>query len=251
MDVNQIKDLTQSLADYASKVNEMANLINSTSVKAGQIIILIMLLLEMEAWHRYLKQESGGFNNGLFLELFFKFFLAFLAVTYSATIFDAIAELFNIILKALSKLVSVSEFKNSVDTDGIDGWVFKSFLGLVGAITDVVVGISMKLIIFMRAFEMYILKAIAPLLIAFWMADGTRDIAKNLLKQFAAAAFQGIVLFVVSATYAAFVTDDLFKVSTGRENGWDIAWSSILKSIIFVFTIWKTQQQAKKLFGTS
>ena len=191
MDVNQIKDLTQSLADYAPKVNEMANLINSTSVKAGQIIILIMLLLEMESWHRYLKQESGGFNNGLFLELFFKFFLAFLAVTYSATIFDAIAELFNIILKA-----------------------------------------------------------IAPLLIAFWMADGTRDIAKNLLKQFAAAAFQGIILFVVASVYAAFVTDELFKVSTGKD-GWDIAWSSILKSIIFVFTIWKTQQQAKKLFGTS
>ena len=77
MDVNQIKDLTQSLADYAPKVNEMANLINSTSVKAGQIIILIMLLLEMESWHRYLKQESGGFNNGLFLELFLSFFLLF------------------------------------------------------------------------------------------------------------------------------------------------------------------------------
>lgn len=250
MDVNQIKDLTQSLADYAPKVNEMANLINSTSVKAGQIIILIMLLLEMESWHRYLKQESGGFNNGLFLELFFKFFLAFLAVTYSATIFDAIAELFNIILKALSRLYTSPSFKSDINTDGVEGWVQKNFLGLVSGITEIIVGVSMKLIIFMRAFEMYILKAIAPLLIAFWMADGTRDIAKNLLKQFAAAAFQGIILFVVASVYAAFVTDELFKVSTGKD-GWDIAWSSILKSIIFVFTIWKTQQQAKKLFGTS
>ena len=82
------------------------------------------------------------------------------------------------------------------------------------------------------------------------MADSTRDMAKNLLKQFAAAAFQGIVLFIVVAIFSAFVTDDLFKVSTGKA-GADIAFAGIFKLLVFIFTIWKTQQQSKKLFGTS
>ena len=244
MDVDQIKELTQSLAEYAPKVNEMSTLINSSSMKAAQLIIAVMFLIELDSWYRYLKREGGGLNSGLFAELAVKFLFAFILVTYSATIFDGIVELFGYILRGLSKIISIVAFKGSVKTDGVDGWVLKNFLGLISWLSEAVSSISI------RAFEMYILKAIAPLIIAFWMADSTRDMAKNLLKQFAAAAFQGIVLFIVVAIYAAFVTDDLFKVSTGKA-GADIAFAGIFKLLVFIFTIWKTQQQSKKLFGTS
>lgn len=250
MDVDQIKELTQSLAEYAPKVNEMSTLINSSSMKAAQLIIAVMFLIELDSWYRYLKREGGGLNSGLFAELAVKFLFAFILVTYSATIFDGIVELFGYILRGLSKIISIVAFKGSVKTDGVDGWVLKNFLGLISWLSEAVSSISIKMIIFMRAFEMYILKAIAPLIIAFWMADSTRDMAKNLLKQFAAAAFQGIVLFIVVAIFAAFVTDDLFKVSTGKA-GADIAFAGIFKLLVFIFTIWKTQQQSKKLFGTS
>lgn len=250
MNANQINDLTKSLANYAPKVNEMANLINSSSMKAAQIIILIMFLIEMDSWYRYLKQEGGGLSSGLFVELLVKFFFAWFLVTYSANIFDGIADIFNLILKGLSKLYTPNDFSSNTNVDGVEGWIQKGFLGIVARITNTVVGISMKLIIFMRAFEMYILKAIAPLIMAYWMADATRDQSKNLLRMFGAAAFQGIVLFATASIYTAFVTDDLFKVSTGKD-GWDVVMASIFKGIVYVFAIWKTQQQSKKLFGTS
>ena len=55
MDVDQIKELTQSLAEYAPKVNEMSTLINSSSMKAAQLIIAVMFLIELDSWYRYLQ----------------------------------------------------------------------------------------------------------------------------------------------------------------------------------------------------
>ena len=62
MDVDQIKELTQSLAEYAPKVNEMSTLINSSSMKAAQLIIAVMFLIELDSWYRYLKREGRRFE---------------------------------------------------------------------------------------------------------------------------------------------------------------------------------------------
>ncbi len=43
----------------------------------------------------------------------------------------------------------------------------------------------------LRFIEMYLLKAIAPVIIAFFMSDAFRQIAKNIIMTFAAVALQG------------------------------------------------------------
>lgn len=242
--------LTQNLTQYSPKVNEMATLINQSSKKVALIIIGITFLLEIDSWYRTLKDQGGGLTGEMWLEVAFKYLVALFLVNYSAEIFDFIVNLVIASVKTISGLVKPEEFKSKVTADGVNGWMEKGFINIGGSIIDSIAGISINIILFLRAFQMYVLKAIAPILMAFWMADATREISKGFIKEFAAAAFQGLLLFLVSSIYVGIVADDLFKVDTGK-GGWDTAFASLAKGVVYIFVIWQTQRQAKKLMATS
>lgn len=246
-----VAELTKSLAEYNSTVNDMAMSIAKATQPMALIIIGICFLIEMDSWWRYMKQEGTGLTSELWLEVAFKYVLAYFLVMMSSQIFDAILELTNIIVKGINHILPQVNESFNVDLGKIKGWFIKQILWFIGGSVEFIAKLSTKLIIMMRAFQMYVLKACGPLLVAFFMADATRSIAINLIKMFGATAFQGILVFIIIRIYPALVTSDLLSVNmSGTFENWMTALSSIAKGIIFIFMLFGSQKLAKSLIGS-
>ena len=56
----------------------------------------------------------------------------------------------------------------------------------------------------MRFIELYLYRAVSPLIVAFWMSDDTRSIATNLLRKTTAAALQGLLIVILLVIWHAF-----------------------------------------------
>ncbi|MCK1189907.1 hypothetical protein [Streptococcus uberis] len=246
-----VAELTKSLAEYNSTVNDMAMSIAKATQPMALIIIGICFLIEMDSWWRYMKQEGTGLTSELWLEVAFKYVLAYFLVMMSSQIFDAILELTNIIVKGINHILPQVNESFNVDLGKIKGWFIKQILWFIGGSVEFIAKLSIKLIVMMRAFQMYVLKACGPLLVAFFMADATRSIAINLIKMFGATAFQGILVFIIIRIYPALVTSDLLSVNmSGTFENWMTALSSIAKGIIFIFMLFGSQKLAKSLIGS-
>lgn len=246
-----VAELTKSLAEYNSTVNDMAMSIAKATQPMALIIIGICFLIEMDSWWRYMKQEGTGLTSELWLEVAFKYVLAYFLVMMSSQIFDAMLELTNLIVKGINHILPQVNESFNVDLGKIKGWFIKQVLKFIGGGVSYIAKLSTKLIVMMRAFQMYVLKACGPLLVAFFMSDATRSIAINLLKMFGATAFQGILVFIIIRIYPALVTSDLLSVNmSGTFESWMTALSSISKGVIFIFMLFGSQKLAKSLIGS-
>lgn len=246
-----VAELTKSLAEYNSTVNDMAMSIAKATQPMALIIIGICFLIEMDSWWRYMKQEGTGLTSELWLEVAFKYVLAYFLVMMSSQIFDAMLEMTNMIVKGINHILPQVNESFNVDLGKIKGWFIKQVLKFIGGGVSYIAKLSTKLIVMMRAFQMYVLKACGPLLVAFFMADTTRSIAINLLKMFGATAFQGILVFIIIRIYPALVTSDLLSVNmSGTFESWMTALSSIAKGVIFIFMLFGSQKLAKSLIGS-
>lgn len=242
--------LTKTLSEYSPTVSAIANLIATAVRPIGLILISIFFLIEMDAMYKYLKQEGAGFTQEVWMVMAVKYILAYLLVMMSSQIFDAILELNTIILKTINHVVPASKASYDMELGKIKGAVIKQFFWLVGGTVQYVSEISSKLIVMMCYFEMYLLKAVGPLIVAFFMSDATRAVAINILKMFGAVAFQLVIIFIVIRLYPVLVTDDLLKVKmAGGFEAWAIAFTSIAKGIIFIFLLFGSQKKAKSLLN--
>ncbi|GMX40669.1 type IV secretion system protein [Streptococcus canis] len=245
-----VSELTKTLSEYSPSVNTTVNNVVSGTKPVALIIITIMFLIEMDSWWKYMKQEGGGLTGELWLDVAYKYILAYILVMMSGQLFDAILDFVNIVLKVIDGLVPTAKINWDGNFDKIKGIFFKHFFKLFGNVVLYIAGLSTKLIVLMRALEMYLLKAVSPLLIAFFMADSTRPIAMNVIKHFAAAAFQAVLVLLIVRFYPALVTDDLLKInSDGLLETWANAFAAIGKGIIFIILLWGSQRKAKALLG--
>ncbi|MGO0068112.1 type IV secretion system protein [Streptococcus suis] len=247
MDVNE---LTKNLSQYSPILNGTVNQVDKAVKPVSLVIISIFFLIEMDSWYKYMKQEGGGITRELWMDVAFKYLLAYMLVMLSAPIFDTILEVVNMTLKMVDKAVPASKVSWDAQFDQVEGWFFKHILTFIGGATNYVAQVSTKLIVFMRALEMYLLKAVGSLLVAFFMSDATRSIAVNVLKYFGAAAFQGLIVLLIVRFYPVLVTEDLMKVNLqGDLESWGTAFASIGKGIIFIILLWGSQKKAKQLLS--
>ncbi|MBY5035319.1 type IV secretion system protein [Streptococcus gallolyticus] len=243
-----VSELTKSLGSYNATVNNSVDLVVGATQPLAYVIIGVFFLLELDSWYKYFKQEGGAITANLWIELALKYVLAYFMVMYSSAIFDFIVEIFNQAIKLVDGVLPATKLDFDVTTKGVSGWFFKNVVNLIGRFTDFVANLSAKLLLMMRYFQMYLLKALGPLMIAFFMADSTRPTMINFLKQFAAAALQGLILIIVIRLYPALVQTDMLKAGSGD---YVTAFASIAKGIIFIFMLFGSQRLAKTLLGTS
>ena len=125
----------------------------------------------------------------------------------------------------------------------------KTIITLVGKAASGVANIVLGIIVFLRFLDLYQLKALAPLLVSFFMMDSLRSVTINFLKYFAASAFIGVILIIVSVVYDSIVATDLLKVTTADSGTWGTALASIAKAVIYIFVMVGTGRKAKQLLG--
>lgn len=241
-----MNSITNSLAEYSSTVNQYADKINNGLLPVAGILILTFFLFDILSWNRRLGQEGGGLTAQLWMEVALGYVVAFILVYNISEIFDFIVFIFSKAIGLVNSVLPNKEFKAEVDTSGISGWVAKQIIKLVGVATEFIGNVSAKILVFMRFFQMYILKAVSPLIVAFFMSEQTRGVAINFLKLFAAYAFQGLLLVIIVRLYPALVTDDTLKAGDGD---FVTAFASIAKSIVYVLALFGSQRLAKSLLN--
>ncbi len=196
-------------------------------------------LLEMLSWHQLLKREGGGLTPKLWLEIGLKYLLAYIFVWQSTTMFRAILEIFNTVTNIANHSVSAGKF-----TSGI----VKKILSLIGNGIYYAGNLIASLLIMLRFFQMFILKAIAPIMVAFYMQDSLKPIAFNFAKQFCGYALQGLILIIIVKIYPALLTDEL--LNAGSDVGvLTTAFMSIAKGIIYIALLVGSGRLAQKLMG--
>lgn len=179
-----VAELTKNLSQYSSILNDTVNQVDKAIEPVSLVIISIFFLIEMDSWYRYMKQEGGGITRELWMDVAFKYILAYLLVMLSGSIFDMILEIVNMVIRTIDGVIPAEKVSWQGQYDQTEGWFFKNIFKFVGGTTEFVAKLSARLIIYMRALEMYLLKAVGSLLIAFFMSDATRSIAINILKYF-------------------------------------------------------------------
>lgn len=239
-------NITNSLAEYSSTVNQYSDKINNALLPVASVLILTFFLFDILSWNRRLGQEGGGLTAQLWMEVALGYIIAFILVYNISEIFDFIVFVFNRGIALVSAVLPNRDFKVDVDTSGISGWIFKQIVGIVAKVVDFVGNISTKILVFMRFFQMYILKAVSPLIVAFFMSEQTRTVAINFLKHFSAYAFQGLLLVIIVKLYPALIIDDMFKAGSGD---WVTAFASIGKGIVYIICLFGSQRLAKTLLN--
>lgn len=239
-------NITNSLAEYSSTVNQYADQINGALIPVASILILTFFLFDILSWNKKLGQEGGSLTIQLWMEVALSYVIAFLLIYNISEIFDFIVLVFNKGITLIDAILPKKTFKADMDTSGVSGWIAKQIINLVGQVTEMIADVCAKILVFMRFFQMYILKAISPLIVAFFVSEQTKPIAINFLKHFASYALQGLILVIIVKLYPALVMDDLFKASEGD---WGTAFASIAKSIVYIIALFGSQKLAKTLLN--
>ncbi|HFI0635511.1 TPA: hypothetical protein ACGO2G_002022 [Streptococcus suis] len=247
-----VSELTKSLSSYNETVNGTAEAIAASLRPLAVIILGICYLIEIDSWWRTFKQEGGNLTSEMWFEVAYKYLISLLLISMSSQIFDAMVAVVNIALNLIDAAVPepTNSYGMDLDLGKVKGWFIKHVISVIGWLVQGTADLSTKLITMMRFFQMYLLKAFAPLLVAFFLPDSTRSIALNILKHFGAAAFQAVILVIVLRLYPALVTSDLLSINmTGTWETWGTAFSSLAKGIIFIFMLFGSQKLAKSLIG--
>ena len=244
-----IRELTSSLSSYSSATNQAVNMMADAVRPIGYILLGLFFWFEMASWSQMVKSRGGALTQKIWLEALMKYLFAFIMLSASSQICDAILELLNIVVKVIAHVTPT--IKTTIDSNisGGKGWFEKQIIGFVGFIVGKVSNIILGIIVFLRYLDLYMLKAIAPLLVAFFMMDSLRSVTINFLKYFAASAFIDVILIIVSVVYDSIVAADILKVTTGSSDSWGTAFASIAKGVIYIFVMIGSGRKAKQLLG--
>ena len=244
-----IRELTSSLSSYSSATNQAVNIMADAIRPIGYILLGLFFWFEMASWSQMVKSRGGALTQKIWLEALMKYLFALIMISASSQICDAILELLNIIVKVIAHVTPTVKATIDSNISGGKGIFEKTIITLVGKAVSGVANIILGIIVFLRYLDLYMLKALAPLLVAFFMMDSLRSVTINFLKYFAASAFIGVILIVVSVVYSGLVTTDMLKVAAGSSGSWGTAFASIAKGVIYIFTLVGTSRKAKQLLG--
>lgn len=246
-----LSELTKGLGSYNSSVNNSMTAINKSLMAIGYILVSILFLLELLSWYRFIRNQGGEMTWKLFLEVAVKYFIAYFLVSQSGAILNAILWFTNGVTKLIGVDLSGDNMFEFV-------WLKKGNLGVrilvngLAAIAGVGAMISIKVMVLLRFIELYFYKAIAPVIVAFWMGDDTRHIAKNFLKTFEAIALQSAVIVLLLAIWQGLNIDAVIKISKDSWVGaFAAGFSYIGKCIVFLILLFGSQRKAKQLLQVS
>lgn len=244
-----IRELTSSLSSYSSATNQAVNMMADAIRPIGYILLALFFWFEMVSWTQMVKSRGGALTQKIWLEALMKYLFALIMISASSQICDAILELLNIVVKVIAHVAPTVKTTIDSNISGGKGWFEKHIIEFVGIIVGKVSNVILGIIVFLRYLDLYLLKAIAPLLVAFFMMDSLRSVTINFLKYFAASAFIGVILIIVSVVYDSIVAADILKVTTGSSDSWGTAFASIAKGVIYIFVMVGSSRKAKQLLG--
>ena len=254
------------------KVNEVADLIAmspadlfatdfwDTVLKTASLALMPFALailgffLASELYDLYCRTD-GELDIKVVSSTFFRFIIPYFVVLRSYDILQIIFTIFNKILRALSRALTIAlkpiEWDYEALMDSVSGQPFLSQIAILAQMQGpylavTVMGGVIWIIVYGRLFEMMLYWLVAPLPLATLPSKEHSQAAKTYFKNFAAIMLQGVLMLLCVVIYSALSWNN---VNTSTID-WYSTWNLIWPMAILIFALLKTGTMAKRICGT-
>lgn len=262
MDVtaNLYSQLTKPLDTYNSSVNDTMNAVAIAIRALAMVVLTIFVLIELGNVRKQVESEGGGMTGEIYTSLILKYIFAFILVQFSSELIDAILWVFTKVTELIYNNVTVGYKLTEIPkaTHHMN-FIEKGVYLMMTTISQIISWFAAwvgQILVFMRSVQMYIYKALAPIMVVFFMNDEMRSTTIGYLKQFAGIALQGALIILILAIFPVFIQSDLlFSLDTSGVSGFfqDLAVviEVVGKDLVLVFLLFGSQNLAKRMMGAA
>lgn len=257
-----LNQLFKTLSSYNPVTNQAMEKIASVLQPVGIAILAILFLLELQNYSKKFDSEEGGMTAEIYLSISIKYVTAYFLIMTSSMIVDGIVWFSIQIGKWINSVVVVTGTNDVIKPLAKMKMWERPIPFLFRILTYVAMALSSwiaKIIIFLRAIDLYIIKAVAPIMVAFFVHDELRSITVNFLKYVMAVAFQGALLILILGLIPILTANDFTSFSSLNGSAWQNTGAVIKNVIEYVGLIGKyvviimlligSQRKAKQLMG--
>lgn len=244
MDQITLRQLTMSLKDYNPTAYHLMASVSSSMGKVAMVFLLMLMGFEILNWHQQLKSNGGEMTMSLWIELVIKYTIAAFLVCYIDNILDVISWFLNGLIKVVAHN-NIAPFSSKAPSYKGVNTMTKLVLKLTYDVVTFIGGISTKLLMLLRSYTLYLFKGLAKIMVACYMLESLRPICFGFIKQYIAAALQGLIIVLILMLYPAIVTDDLLAASDKLSITPSLI--AIAKGIIYIVLLFGSQRLAKSL----
>ncbi|EGO2614905.1 type III secretion system protein PrgH [Enterococcus faecalis] len=254
--------LFKTLAEYNPTTNAVMEKIAKALIPLGLALLSILFLIELSNMQKKFPTENGGLSIEVLTDLAMKYVIAYILVMSSGYLIDAIVWFTIQGAKWVNSVLAPQAVGGAIPKMGKVSFWAKPLVGLFYAIAYFSLWLSevvAKILIFLRGIQLYILKALAPILIAFFVHDELRSIAIGFVKQVMAYALQGILLVLLLGLIPTIAANDFLSLSKFEGGIWQGAGALVQNIMTFVAVAFKygiitfllvgSQGLAKRLIG--
>lgn len=256
-----LDQLFKSLKEYNPTTNAVMEKIALAMQLFGMVIVLILFLIELQDTSRKLNRDEGGMTTELFLNIGAKYLVAWACIMMSSQLVDGILWFFIQMAKWIHSLLPLGTQNEIIPKMVKASWFQRVILFLFQTLAYIAIAIASfttKILIFLRSIQLYILKALAPVLIAFFVSEEMKQTAMGWLKQVLAYALQGALLILIIGLIPIITKNDFLSTSLSGpiwENAGKVVmniltyFTLILKYFVIIFLLIGSQNLAKRLIG--
>lgn len=218
------------------------------------VILAFVMTMELIQMISDKNSMHGDVDTWMFFKWIFKTACAVLIVTNTWNIVMGVFDIGQSVVNSAAGVISgdasvdittvvvdLEERLMEMDLGPLFGLWFQSlFVGIcTWALT-----ICIFIITFGRMIEIYLVTSVAPIPMATMVSKESGNIGQNYLRSLFALAFQGFLIIVCVAIYAALVQN----IAVGTDISYAI-WTCMGYTVLLCFTLFKTGSMAKSIFS--
>lgn len=218
------------------------------------VILAFVMTMELIQMISDKNSMHGDVDTWMFFKWIFKTACAVLIVTNTWNIVMGVFDVGQSVVNSAAEVISgdasfdittvvvdLEERLMEMDLGPLFGLWFQSlFVGIcTWALT-----ICIFIITFGRMIEIYLVTSVAPIPMATMASRESGNIGQNYLRSLLALAFQGFLIIVCVAIYAALVQN----IAVGTDISYAI-WTCMGYTVLLCFTLFKTGSMAKSIFS--
>ena len=218
------------------------------------VILAFVMTMELIQMISDKNSMHGDVDTWMFFKWIFKTACAVLIVTNTWNIVMGVFDVGQSVVNSAAGVISgdasvdittvvvdLEERLMEMDLGPLFGLWFQSmFVGIcTWALT-----ICIFIITFGRMIEIYLVTSVAPIPMATMASRESGNIGQNYLRSLFALAFQGFLIIVCVAIYAALVQN----IAVGTDISYAI-WTCMVYTVLLCFTLFKTGSMAKSIFS--
>ncbi|TYC48000.1 hypothetical protein ESZ50_10240 [Weissella muntiaci] len=256
VDKDTLNKLLSSLKSYNPTANTFSEAVAKVVLPVAIIIVGIMWYMDFVDVKKQLTSSDANMGFEFWIQSSMKYVIGIMLITFSPMLIDAVMYISSVIGHLINSVslqgghgsVSIPEITKKAHgwEKFVIGWL--QSVGRIGLWTNQIIA---KLLIFLRFLMLYVMKAVAPIMIASYVSDEFKSVAIGYIKQFTALIIQGFVLLLILKIYPVLINNDIFNVAASGDVAQNLAamFLVIAKAFVIAATLIGSQVLTRRWMG--